>query len=74
MKKIIVLISLSILFTNFLSAQKPVEQETEINQINELMTKSYERGLFNGNVLVAKKEKSSIKNHLALPMKQEKRL
>lgn len=57
MKKIFFLISLSILFTNFLSAQKPTEQKTEINQINELMTKSYERGLFNGNVLVAKKGK-----------------
>ncbi|PUB30776.1 CubicO group peptidase (beta-lactamase class C family) [Elizabethkingia sp. YR214] len=57
MKKIIFLISLSILLTNFLSAQKPVEQKTEINQINELITKSYERGLFNGNVLVAKKGK-----------------
>ncbi|OPB94416.1 serine hydrolase domain-containing protein [Elizabethkingia ursingii] len=57
MKKIIFIISLSILFSNFLSAQKPVEQKTEINQINELMTKSYERGLFNGNVLVAKKGK-----------------
>ncbi|WP_334125238.1 serine hydrolase [Empedobacter brevis] len=55
MKKIIFLISLSILFTNFLSAQKPTEQKAEINQINELMTKSYERELFNGNVLVAKK-------------------
>ena len=32
------------------------------------MTKSYERGLFNGNVLVAKKEKNHLsKNHLALP-------
>lgn len=57
MKKIIFLISLSILFTNFLSAQKPTEQKAEINQINELMTKSHERGLFNGNVLVAKKGK-----------------
>ncbi|VEH21464.1 Penicillin-binding protein E [Chryseobacterium nakagawai] len=57
MKKIFFLISLSILFTNFLSAQKPTEQKTEINQINELMTKSYERGLFNGNILVAKKGK-----------------
>ncbi|WP_312556421.1 serine hydrolase [Empedobacter brevis] len=55
MKKIFFLISLSILFTNFLSAQKPTEQKAEINQINELMTKSYERELFNGNVLVAKK-------------------
>ena len=35
------------------------------------MTKSYERGLFNGNILVAKKEKLSIKNHLVLPMKRE---
>ncbi|REC50369.1 serine hydrolase domain-containing protein [Chryseobacterium pennipullorum] len=57
MKKIIFLLSLSILFTNFLSAQKPAEQKTEIRQINELMTKSYQRGLFNGNILVAKKGK-----------------
>lgn len=57
MKKIIFLISLSILLINFLSAQKPAEQKTEVNQINELMAKSYERGLFNGNVLVAKKGK-----------------
>ena len=48
---------IAVLFTNFLLAQKPIEQKNEINQINELMTKSYERGLFNGNVLVAKKGK-----------------
>jgi len=57
MKKIIFILSLSILFTSFLSAQKVVEQKTEINQMNELMTQSYKRGLFNGNVLVAKKGK-----------------
>lgn len=52
MKKPILLLFISIVLVNFLSAQK-----TEIYQINELMTKSYERGLFNGNVLVAKKGK-----------------
>ncbi|WP_333660981.1 serine hydrolase [Chishuiella changwenlii] len=57
MRKIIFLVSLSILLTNFLSAQKPIDRKNEINQINELMTKSYERGLFNGNVFVAKKGK-----------------
>lgn len=55
-------------------ADKTRKEPEYINQINELMTKSYERGLFNGNILVAKKEKSSIKNHLVLPMKREKRL
>ena len=42
-------------------ADKTRKEPEYINQINELMTKSYERGLFNGNILVAKKEKSSIK-------------
>ena len=55
-------------------ADKTRKEPEYINQINELMTKSYERGLFNGNILVAKKEKLSIKNHLVLPMKREKRL
>lgn len=31
-------------------------QKTEIKQINSLMTKSYERGLFNGNALVVKND------------------
>jgi len=57
MRKIIFLVSLSILLTNFLLAQKPIDRKNEINQINKLMTKSYERDLFNGNVLVAKKGK-----------------
>ncbi|WP_047034601.1 serine hydrolase [Elizabethkingia anophelis] len=38
-------------------ADKTIKEPEYINQINELMTKSYERGLFNGNVLVAKKGK-----------------
>lgn len=54
-----------------IKADKTRKELNYINQIHELMTKSYERGLFNGNVLVAKREKSSIKNHLALPMKRE---
>ena len=70
MKQRILLLLIAILFTNFLSAQelndfkkaknnnqKSIEQKTEINQIDSLMTKSYERDLFNGNVLVAKKGK-----------------
>lgn len=48
---------ITILFTNLLSAQKSTEQKTQINQIDSLMTKSYERGLFNGNVLIAKNDK-----------------
>lgn len=38
-------------------ADKTRKEPEYINQINELMTKSYERGLFNGNILVAKKGK-----------------
>ncbi|AQX52753.1 serine hydrolase [Elizabethkingia anophelis] len=38
-------------------ADKTKKEPEYINQINELMTKSYERGLFNGNILVAKKGK-----------------
>ena len=57
MKNHFFLFILSILFTSTISAQKPIETKTQVNQINELMTTSYERGLFNGNVLVAKKGK-----------------
>jgi CubicO group peptidase (beta-lactamase class C family) len=59
-----------VLLTNTLSAQglnnpketkkihqNSTEQKSEINQIDSLMTKSYERGLFNGNVLIAKNDK-----------------
>ncbi len=55
MKNQFFLFILSILFTSTISAQ--TETKTQVNQINELMTTSYERGLFNGNVLVAKKGK-----------------
>jgi len=48
---------LSVLCTTRISAQKATEQKKQVDQINELMNKSYERGLFNGNVLVAKKGK-----------------
>ena len=61
---------LTVLFANTLSTQElnnpketkkrpqnSNEQKSEINQIDSLMTKSYERGLFNGNVLVAKNDK-----------------
>lgn len=37
--------------------QNSNEQKSEINQIDSLMTKSYERGLFNGNILIAKNDK-----------------
>jgi CubicO group peptidase (beta-lactamase class C family) len=39
------------------TSQKSTVQKTEVNQIDSLMTKSYERGLFNGNVLIAKNNK-----------------
>lgn len=61
----------------FSCSARNVKTEKDVayaQKIDSLMTKSYERGLFNGNVLVAKKEKSSIKNHLVLPMKREKHL
>lgn len=70
MKHWFFLLLITVLFTKVLSAQelnnfkkaknrdqKSIEQQTEINQIDSLMTKSYERDLFNGNVLVAKKGK-----------------
>ena len=85
MKNLFFLLFTTVLFTNTLSAQalntsketkkihqNSSEQKSEINQIDSLMTKSYERGLFNGNVLIAKIIKSSIKNHLVLPMKQNR--
>lgn len=57
MKNKFILIVLSILCSNFLSAQNSNETRIQINQINELMNKSNERDLFNGNVLVAKQGK-----------------
>lgn len=70
MKNRFFLLLTTVLFTNTLSAQalntsketKKIhqnlsEQKSEINQIDSLMTKSYERGLFNGNVLIAKNNK-----------------
>ncbi|AYN00226.1 serine hydrolase domain-containing protein [Chryseobacterium sp. 3008163] len=70
MKNRFFLLVLIFLFTNTLSAQElnnpketkkihqnSTEQKSEINQIDSLMTKSYERGLFNGNVLIAKNNK-----------------
>ncbi|WP_228448446.1 MULTISPECIES: serine hydrolase domain-containing protein [unclassified Chryseobacterium] len=68
MKNRFFLLALPILFTTALSAQGPNhfkeaknrnQKSTEqkavyINKIDSLMTKSYERGLFNGNVLVVK--------------------
>lgn len=57
MKNQFLLLVIALIFTNTLSAQTSIEQKTEINQIDSLMAKSYERGLFNGNVLVAKKGK-----------------
>ena len=65
MKNRFFLLLLTVLFTNTLSAQEfnnpketkklhqnSTEQKSEINQIDSLMAKSYERGLFNGNVLI----------------------
>lgn len=70
MKNRFFLLLLTVLFTNILSAQElnnpketkkvhqnSTEQKSEINQIDSLMTKSYERGLFNGNVLISKNNK-----------------
>lgn len=70
MKNQFFLLLTTVLFTNTLSAQalnisketkkthqNSTEQKSEINQIDSLMTKSYERGLFNGNVLIAKNNK-----------------
>lgn len=70
MKNRFFLLLTTVLFTNTLSAQalnisketkkihqNSTEQKSEINQIDSLMTKSYERGLFNGNVLIAKNNK-----------------
>jgi len=70
MKNRLFLLFLTVLFTNTLFAQElnnPKEtkklhqnstgQKSEINQIDSLMTKTYERGLFNGNVLIAKNNK-----------------
>ncbi|WDF45139.1 serine hydrolase [Chryseobacterium sp. KACC 21268] len=37
--------------------QNSTKQKSEINQIDSLMAKSYERGLFNGNVLISKNNK-----------------
>lgn len=70
MKNRFFLLLTTVLFTNTLSAQalntsketkkihqNSSEQKSEINQIDSLMKKSYERGLFNGNVLIAKNNK-----------------
>lgn len=70
MKNLFFLLFTTLLFTNTLSAQalntsketkkihqNSSEQKSEINQIDSLMTKSYERDLFNGNVLIAKNNK-----------------
>lgn len=70
MKNLFFLLLTTVLIINFLSAQesslpqkaknrnqKSIEQKAEINQIDSLMTKSYERDLFNGNVLIAKNNK-----------------
>lgn len=70
MKNLFFLLFTTLLFTNTLSSQalktsketkkthqNSSEQKSEINQIDSLMTKSYERGLFNGNVLIAKNNK-----------------
>lgn len=70
MKNRLFLLLLTVLFTNVLSAQElnnpketkkvhqnSTEQKSEINQIDSLMAKSYERGLFNGNVLISKNNK-----------------
>lgn len=70
MKNKFFLLLTTILLTNTLSAQglnnpketkkvhqNPAEQKSEINHIDSLMAKSYERGLFNGNVLIAKNDK-----------------
>lgn len=70
MKNLFFLLFTPVLFTNTFSAQalntsketkkihqNSSEQKSEINQIDSLMTKSYERDLFNGNVLIAKNNK-----------------
>ncbi|EMY3554952.1 serine hydrolase [Flavobacterium psychrophilum] len=71
MKNRLFFLLLTVLFTNTLSAQelnnfkeaknrnqKSIEQkEVYTDQIDSLMAKSYERGLFNGNVLIAKNDK-----------------
>ena len=70
MKNKFFLLLTTVLLTNTLSAQglnnpketkkihqNSTEQKSEINQIDSLMTKSYERGLFNGNILIAKNDK-----------------
>ncbi|MGE6397182.1 serine hydrolase [Chryseobacterium scophthalmum] len=70
MKNRFFLLFTTALFTNTFSAQalntsketkkihqNSSEQKSEINQIDSLMTKSYERGLFNGNVLISKNNK-----------------
>ncbi|UKB81283.1 serine hydrolase domain-containing protein [Chryseobacterium sp. MEBOG07] len=70
MKNRFFLLLTTVLLTNTLSAQglnnpketkkihqNSIEQKSEISQIDSLMAKSYERGLFNGNVLIAKNDK-----------------
>ncbi|ANF52057.1 serine hydrolase [Chryseobacterium glaciei] len=71
MKNLLFLLLLTVLFTNTLSAQelnnfkeaknrnqKSIKQNAVyIDRIDSLMAKSYERGLFNGNVLIVKNDK-----------------
>jgi len=64
MKNHLFVLTFTILVTNTLFAQEvnnfnanKRKQKPEISQIDSLMAKSYERGLFNGNVLVAQKGK-----------------
>ncbi|MCX8526092.1 serine hydrolase [Chryseobacterium formosus] len=70
MKKLILLILSTVFFINHVSGQElndfkgaknrnqnSTKQKSGINQIDSLMTKSYERDLFNGNVLISKNNK-----------------
>lgn len=57
MKNLIVLFLFLSFSTNVFSKKNEKDIKLIKNQIDSLMTKSYERGLFNGNVLVAKNNK-----------------
>lgn len=50
-------ILIATLFSTLCFCQKHINHTLEIQKIEDLMIKSYERGLFNGNILVAKKGK-----------------
>lgn len=50
-------ILIATLFSTLCFCQKHINHTLEIQKIEDLMIKSYERGLFNGNILVAKKRK-----------------